>query len=102
MCRDKVAECFDFSVTHAVESVSAAGSRVYKNGHTGDQVRYTLDNEKLQPISGARKPVWIVGGFGSSKWLLKRLRVLLGPSGYEFCQPSDSNLHVSTLRQLQT
>lgn len=67
----KIAEWFDFSVAQAVDSVIAAGKKIRKDGE--------------------RLSVWIVGGFGSSPWLFKRMKEVLGDKDFSLCQP-DSNL----------
>ncbi len=58
-----------------------------KDGETvvSCEILYSVDSTNIE-----LKSVWVVGGFGSSPWLIKQLKGVLGDKGFSFCQP-DSN-----------
>ncbi|KLO12785.1 hypothetical protein SCHPADRAFT_940958 [Schizopora paradoxa] len=70
-----VAKFFEFSITQAIDSIIAARNKIMEKEKKGSRVM----------------PVWVVGGFGSSPWLMKRLKEVLGDDDFSFCQP-ETNL----------
>ncbi|KAH8117833.1 hypothetical protein DFH11DRAFT_1740928 [Phellopilus nigrolimitatus] len=65
----ELAECFEFSVNEALKSIK----------------------QQIAACGGKPMPVWLVGGFGTSPWLFKKLEDGLSPDGIAVCQP-DMNL----------
>ncbi|KAH8117902.1 hypothetical protein DFH11DRAFT_1571301 [Phellopilus nigrolimitatus] len=61
----ELAECFDFSVKEALFSI----------------------RKQIAACGGKPMPVWLVGGFGKSPWLFKKLEESLGPDGVAVSQP---------------
>ncbi|KAH8117839.1 hypothetical protein DFH11DRAFT_1503934 [Phellopilus nigrolimitatus] len=68
---DELSECFSLSVTEALDSIRKQLTATRRNN--------------------AKTSVWLVGGFASSAYLLKRLDSCLGPEGVSIQRP-DTNL----------
>ncbi|KAH8117835.1 hypothetical protein DFH11DRAFT_1541121 [Phellopilus nigrolimitatus] len=68
--RVELSECFSMSVKEALDSIRSQVTKISRNYET--------------------IPVWLVGGFASSPYLLKRLNDSLGPEGVSIQRPDTS------------